>query len=74
MIRQNRKYLKILDSASNFDITKSMCVITGVLKEQAQALSAARIGPMGMLVVVVVVVVVVVAVGAVVVVVVVAES
>ena len=55
MIRQNGKSLKILDSASNFDITKSMCVITGVLKEQAHALSAARIGPMGMLVVVVVV-------------------
>ena len=37
-----------------------MCVITGLLKQQAHALSAARIGPMGMLVVVVVVVVVVV--------------
>ena len=36
-----------------------MCVITGVFKEQAQALSAALIGPMGMVVVVVVVVVVV---------------
>ena len=35
-----------------------MCVITGVLKEQAHALSAALIGPMGMVAVVVVVVLV----------------